>query len=100
MVLDGHMSDWLPVVSGVPQGSDLSPILFILTILMSILIVVLRFVEDANVFSEVSPLHIVANLQSDLDKLHEYPEDWQMMFNAQNCKCLHICYKKIMQITL
>ena len=56
---------------------------------MSILIVVLKFADDAKVFSEVSSLDKVANLQYDLDKLYKWSEDWQMMFNAQKCKCLH-----------
>ena len=67
--------------------------LFILTILMSILIAVLKFADDANVFSEVSSLDKVANLHSDLDKLYEWSEDWQMLINAQKCKCLHIGHK-------
>ena len=54
---------------------------------------VLKFADDAKVFSEVSSLDKVANLQSDLDKLYNWSEDWQMMFNAQKCKCLHIVYK-------
>ena len=32
VVLEGHASDWLPVLSGVPQGSILRPLLFILFI--------------------------------------------------------------------
>ena len=53
----------------------------------------LKFAHDAKVFSEVSSLDKVANLQSDLDILHKWSEDWQMMFNAQKCKCLHIGHK-------
>ena len=62
-------------------------------ILMSILIAVLKFADDANIFSEVSSLDKVANVQSDVDKLYKWSEDWQMMLNAQKCKCLHIGYK-------
>ena len=54
---------------------------------------VLKFADDAKVFSEVSSLVKVANLQSDFDKLYKWSEDWQMMFNAQKCKSLHIGYK-------
>ena len=51
---------------------------------------VLKFADDAKVFSEVSSLDKVANLQSDFDKLHKWSEDWQMMSKAQKCNCLHI----------
>ena len=44
-------------------------------------------------FSLKYPLDKVANLQSDVDKLYKWSEDWQMMFNAQKYKCLHIGYK-------
>ena len=54
---------------------------------------VLKFADDAKVFSEVSSQTKVANLQSDLDKLDKWSEEWQMILNAQKCKCLHIGYK-------
>ena len=53
----------------------------------------LKFADDAYVFSEVSSLDKVAGLQSDLDKLYKWSEDWQMMFTAQKCKCLRIGYE-------
>ena len=96
MVLDGHMSDWLPVLSVVPQGSVLGPIFLIVyfnDLDANLNSHVLKFADDAKVFSEVSSLDIVANLESDLDKLVKWSEDWQMMFSAQKCKCLHIGYK-------
>ena len=96
VVLNGYMSDWLPVLSGVPQGSVLGLILFIAYIndfYVNLNRYVLKFADDANVFSEVSSLDKVVILQSDVDKLHKWFEDWQMMSNAQKCKCLHIAHK-------
>ena len=73
VVLDGYMSNWLPVLNFEPQGSVLGPISFIVCINdldVSLNSYVLKFADDANVFSEVSSLDKVANLQSDLDKLY------------------------------
>ena len=57
MVLNGHFSDWLPVLGGVPKGSVLGPILCIVYIndldgnLNSY---VLKFADDAKFVTEVS----------------------------------------------
>ena len=53
----------------------------------------LKFADHAEDFSEASSLDEVANLQSDLDKLHRWSEDWHMLLNAQKLKCLHIGHK-------
>ena len=74
MVLDDHMSDWLPVLSGVRQGSVLGPIfciVYIHDLEVNLSTYVLKFCDDAKAFSEASSLHKVANLQSDLVKLHK-----------------------------
>ena len=93
VVLNGHMSDWLPVTSGVPQGSVLGPTLFIIYINdldVNLNNSVLKFADDTKVFSDVLSVDKVAELQEDLDMLYKWSCDWQMLFNAQKCKCLHI----------
>ena len=59
----------------------------------------LKFVEYANVFSEVSSLDKVANLQSDLDKLHKWSEDWQMMTMLKSVNVYILAIKMLMQFT-
>ena len=61
------------MLSAVPQGSVLGHILFnvyIKELDVNLNSYVLKFADDAKVFSEVSCLGKVANLQSDLDKLY------------------------------
>ena len=53
----------------------------------------LKFADDAKIFSEVYSLEKVANQQLDLDKFHKWSEDRQMLLSAQRCKCLHIHHK-------
>ena len=50
---------------------------------------VLKFADDTKVFSSVQSANKVSELQEDLDTLFEWSNKWQMMFNAQKCKCLH-----------
>ena len=37
----------------------------------------------------------MSELQEDLDTLFEWSNKWQMMFNAQKCKCLHFGHANI-----
>ena len=79
MVINVHMSDWLQVLGGVQHSCVLGPILIIVYINdldVNVNSYVLIFADDAKVFSEVSSLDKVANLQSDLDKLYKWSEDW------------------------
>ena len=93
--LGGVKSGWRIVVSGVPQGSVLGPrpllfLIFINDIDTGILNTILKFADDIKLYGKaVSPADIL-QLQSDLNKLCEWAEEWQMRFNVAKCNVMHI----------
>ena len=92
VVVDGEVSNWKAVLSGVPQGSVLRPILFLIYINDlddDITNKVLKFADDKNVFRKNKSDADRQHLQDDLNKLIEWSEKWQILFNFGKCKCLH-----------
>ena len=93
VVLDGESSDELPVLSGVPQGSILGPILFLLYINdlpENVQSQVRLFVDDTAVYLTVQDPNDSERLQSDLNVLQEWEKKWDMEFNPSKCQVLHI----------
>jgi hypothetical protein len=96
VVVNGSESPWSPVTSGIPQGSVLGPVLFIIFIndmpdaVHSLL---LMFADDAKVFRRVDSVEGSTRLQEDLRKLSEWADKWLMTFNASKCKVMHLGYK-------
>ena len=78
-------------MSGVPQGSVLGPLLFLIYINDlddSIISNVLKFADDTTFFRKVNTDGDKQHLQNDLDRLVKWSEKWQMS-NLGKCKCLH-----------
>ena len=78
-------SNWQEVHSGVPQGSVLGPVLFLIYIndLDSDLILkVCKFADDTKLGRPVKIHDDGLSLQDDLDKLFVWSQDWQMNFNV------------------
>ena len=97
-MVDGQISNWKPVLSGVPQGSVLGPTLFLIYINdldENITSKILKFADDTKVFRKVKSVEDISHLQNDLDKLIEWSEKWQMLFNYDKCHCLQIGYHNV-----
>jgi hypothetical protein len=92
--LDGECSTEVPVTSGVPQGSVLGPLLFLIYINQLPSSVtksnVRLFADDKAIYLTVNSLADCASLQQDLDKLQEWEQEWDMEFNPSKCQVLHI----------
>ena len=94
-IADGVISNWKSVLSALPQGSVLGPILFLIYINDlddDISTKVLRFADDTKVFRKVTHDTDKQSLQDDLDKLFKWSEKWQILLNFGKCKCIHIGY--------
>ena len=91
MVVDGEVSSWKSVLSGVPQGSVLRPILFLVYINdleEGVTDKILKFADDTKLFRKVKEIGDKFFLQDDIDKLVKWSEKWQMLVNFGNCKWL------------
>ena len=96
VVINSEASGWTSVTSGVPQGSVLGPLLFIIYINdidEGIVSRISKFADDTKLGSDVSTPEKVEQLQLDLEKLGEWSDKWQMPFNATKCKVMHIGYR-------
>lgn len=93
VMIAGEASRWAEVVSGVPQGSVLGPVLFVCYINdmpETISSMIYMYADDTKIAGRVDNEEEVKILQSDLDKLVDWSQTWQMKFNVQKCKVMHI----------
>ena len=79
--------------SGIPQGSVLSPTLFVVFIngMPDVITSISKvFADDAKVFRQIETSADTATLQNDLDHFTDWSLKWQINFNVNKCKRLHI----------
>jgi len=93
VVIAGQHSPDLPVTSGVPQGSVLGPILFLVYINdlpLSVSCKVSLFADDTLIYREVNSKADQNAFQADIDSLQDWADRWGMRFNAS--KCFVMCF--------
>ena len=96
VVLNGSFSDPAAVMSGVPQGTVLGPLLFLLYIndMPALLNSLLKlFADDSYLYRHIKSILDMHCLQDDLDKLQDWEQNWDMEFHPQKCKLLSITNK-------
>ena len=93
----GATSSEKPVSSGVPQGSILGPVLFLVYVNELPDAVqnssVACFADDIKIFRCVNSISDAALLQSDLTKLNSWSTSSGLAFNQLKCKCLRVTRK-------
>ena len=93
VVVNGCQSSWLPVASGVPQGTVLGPLLFLLyinDITCEIRSQIRLFADDCIVYRTITNPLDSAILQQDIDSLQSWADTWQMQFNSRKCHIMSI----------
>ena len=90
VVLNGQASDWEKINSGVPQGSVLGPLLFLIYIndlTDGISSNMKLFADDSSLFSRVQNISATHDqLVSDLNKITDWAFQWKMKFNPDITK--------------
>ncbi len=93
----GATSSTKTVGSGVPQGSILGPILFLLYVndLPDVIenSSVASFANDTKIFRCIDSINDTASLQVDLQNLDSWSCSSGLVFNELKCKCMHVTRK-------
>ena len=94
-VLNGETSEWQAVHSGVPQGSVLGPLAFVIFIndldhASRDISILNKFADDTKCGQTICSDSDIETLQTCLNRLTSWAETWGMAFNVKKCKVLHV----------
>ncbi|KAK3104735.1 hypothetical protein FSP39_008956 [Pinctada imbricata] len=97
VLVEGSMSDEAEVVSGVPQGTVMGPLLFLVYIndLPEVTTSNVKlFADDCLIYRPIKSSRDTEQLQHDLQSLEKWESDWQMAFHPAKCTVIHVSKKR------
>ena len=97
VILDGVSSSSITITSGVPQGTVLGPLLYILylnDLPEGISSQVCLLADDCILYREINTLNDCQDLQKDINTLCNWESKWQMKFNIDKCYIMHVTHKR------
>ena len=94
--INGCLSDTKPVLSGIPQGSVLGPVLFIIFIndlpeTCSQLCEFFLFADDSKIYKCINSVSDNVQLLKCCQDVVDWCEKWCMTLNVSKCKSMTVC---------
>ena len=89
--VNGTPSKICDVVSGIPQGSVLGPLLFVIYINDlpdQVKSEIFLFADDTKIFKEVSDINDSIDIQKDIEPLEKWADKWLLKFHPDKCHVL------------
>ena len=97
VVIGGSSSEWIYIKAGVPQGSILGPLLFLIyieDIIDNINSEILLFADDTCLLKTLThPLESIACINDDLETLRQWSTNWLVNFNPTKTKYMVLSKK-------
>lgn len=93
VIVNHEESKWEPVSSGIPQGTVLGPICFILYINDLPLDVdsdMYLFADDTKIYRKITNVQDALKFQEDINRMEEWSNKWLLRFHPDKCKVMTV----------